>query len=120
MGRHYPRKGYLKVPKPTLSAVRRKLLASNAGVAFPPRRTARATFTAHGSTCLLPYDRLSATESHWSWSDLNREPSACKADALPIELQPLIILFNRQQSIGELSPQGTIRPAELLAEFKHG
>jgi hypothetical protein len=24
----------------------------------------------------------------WSWTDLNRRPSACKADALPTELQP--------------------------------
>ena len=24
----------------------------------------------------------------WSWTESNRRPSACKADALPIELQP--------------------------------
>ena len=24
----------------------------------------------------------------WSWTGLNRRPSACKADALPAELQP--------------------------------
>lgn len=26
----------------------------------------------------------------WSWTDLNRRPSACKADALPTELQPRV------------------------------
>ena len=30
--------------------------------------------------------------NNWSWRDLNAKPSACKADALPIELQPLYLL----------------------------
>jgi hypothetical protein len=29
----------------------------------------------------------------WSWAELNRRPSACKADALPTELQPQRFLF---------------------------
>ena len=28
------------------------------------------------------------SECWWSWAELNRRPSACKADALPTELQP--------------------------------
>lgn len=31
------------------------------------------------------------TIARWSWSESNREPSACNADALPIELQPLFL-----------------------------
>ena len=31
----------------------------------------------------------------WSWAELNRRPSACKADALPTELQPQATLIVR-------------------------
>ncbi len=31
-------------------------------------------------------------ENWWSWTDLNRLPPACKAGALPDELQPLIMV----------------------------
>ncbi len=39
----------------------------------------------------LPHRYSAVTEplAHWwSWAELNRRPSACKADALPTELQP--------------------------------
>ena len=32
--------------------------------------------------------------NNWSWRDLNAKPSACKADALPIELQPLYLFHS--------------------------
>jgi hypothetical protein len=49
--------------------------------------------------CLtLYFERITHTRYHWSpsfwwsWSGSNRRPSACKADALPAELQPLVLL----------------------------
>ncbi len=37
-------------------------------------------------------------QGKWSWTDLNRRPSACKADALPTELQPQVDKNPRNQS----------------------
>ncbi len=34
----------------------------------------------------------------WSWAELNRRPSACKADALPTELQPQHVSIDRPRA----------------------
>ena len=34
------------------------------------------------------FTQLNHVSTWWSWAELNRRPSACKADALPTELQP--------------------------------
>ena len=43
------------------------------------------------------------TLSWWSWSGLNRRPPACKDDALPAELQPLVGLDRLELSTSRLS-----------------
>ncbi len=43
----------------------------------------------------------------WSWAELNRRPSACKADALPTELQPHSDFQNHRMAIEEESVQSS-------------
>ena len=40
--------------------------------------------------CSKAQEPRHATQKWWSWTGSNRRPPACKAGALPIELQPHI------------------------------
>jgi hypothetical protein len=58
------------------------LLKNVPGETYPRTKHYRPAWPA------LLKSRSTHTQSWWSWSGSNRRPSACKADALPAELQP--------------------------------
>ena len=55
------------------------------------------------STCLTSRTHICCTTLHefwWSWSGSNRRPTACKAAALPAELQPPLVSSNQKDLVG--------------------
>ena len=56
----------------------------------PKLPTEKSDMTTLTSSCLTA--RTLLRESWWSWSGSNRRPTACKAAALPAELQPLFFV----------------------------
>ncbi len=69
--------------------------------ATPPHRHARASCAATGDSPPLTPDLCLLTPEWWSWTGSNRRPPACKAGALPTELQPRrqLSVVSRQLSV---------------------